>query len=279
MVSSPLVSTLFVLCMSATALATSIHGHAVHHRGLAERIAHPIELVNTQPSRKMHRRRSCKAPGVSSTLTTSTASLTAETPSTKVEIKSTATATTAATVTTAAVTTAAASTGGTTSSTSSSGGHQFTLTNKCSSAVKPVVVSTACGYSPRCADAFTAALPSPGSLAAGKTTTITIPNDFVGRIFAQDGSCGAQGESCTMLEFNLDADSFYTPNSYDISNIQGFTQSISLGAAGCSTVTCTSPSCSCENAYPIGDMTGCGNDLPVKACGKGNMAFDVVFCP
>jgi hypothetical protein len=27
------------------------------------------------------------------------------------------------------------------------------------------------------------------------------------------------------------------------------------------------------------DMTGCGNDLPVKACGKGNIAFTVVFCP
>ncbi|KAJ7762550.1 hypothetical protein B0H16DRAFT_1311828 [Mycena metata] len=237
----------------------------------------------------MHRRRSCKAPGVSSTLTTSTAISTTETSSTNAEVKTTVTAavtklttaegtTTATKQTTAAVTTAAASTG-TAASTSSSGGHQFTLTNKCSSAVKPVVVSTACGYSPRCADAFTAALPSPGSLAAGGTTTITIPNDFVGRIFAQDGSCGAKGESCTMLEFNLDADSFYTPNSYDISNIQGFTQSISLGAAGCSTVTCTSPSCGCENAYPIGDMTGCGNDLPVKACGKGNIAFDVVFCP
>jgi len=142
-----------------------------------------------------------------------------------------------------------------------------------------MVVSTACGYSARCADASTAALPSVGSLAAGTTTTINVPNNFVGRIFSQDGSCGAKGEDCTMLEFNLDADSFYTPNSYDISNIQGFTQSISLGAAGCSTVTCTSPSCSCENAYPIGDMTGCGNDLPVKACGKGNIAFTVVFCP
>ncbi|KAJ6456418.1 hypothetical protein C8R45DRAFT_844999, partial [Mycena sanguinolenta] len=150
---------------------------------------------------------------------------------------------------------------------------------QCSSAVQPVVVSTACGYSPRCADASTAPLPSPGSLGAGKTTTITVPNSFVGRIFAQDGSCGAEGESCTMLEFNLDADSFYTPNSYDISNIQGFTQSISLGAEGCATVTCTDPSCSCTDAYPIGDTTGCGNDLPVKACGKGNIPFTVVFCP
>ncbi|KAJ7140931.1 hypothetical protein C8R44DRAFT_726634 [Mycena epipterygia] len=28
-----------------------------------------------------------------------------------------------------------------------------------------------------------------------------------------------------------------------------------------------------------GDTTGCGNDLPVKACGKGNIAVTVVFCP
>ncbi|KAF8129091.1 hypothetical protein K438DRAFT_2032593 [Mycena galopus ATCC 62051] len=72
------------------------------------------------------------------------------------------------------------------------------------------------------------------------------------------------------------ADSFYTPNSCDISN---FTQSISLGAEGCDTVTCTSANFSCEDAYPIGDMTGCGNDLPVKVCGAGNIAFTVVFCP
>ncbi|KAF8138030.1 hypothetical protein K438DRAFT_1478998, partial [Mycena galopus ATCC 62051] len=161
-------------------------------------------------------------------------------------------------------------------------GHEFTLTNKCSSAVRPVVVSTACGYSPRCSDAFTGSLPSPGSLAAGATTTITIPDNFVGRLFAQDGSCGAEGESCTMLEFNLGtarAALLLHPNSYDISNIQGFTQSISLGAEGCDTVTCTDANCSCENAYPIGDTTGCGDDLPVKACGAGNKAFTVVFCP
>ncbi|KAF7357957.1 Thaumatin-like protein [Mycena venus] len=290
MVSSPLVSTLFVLGLAAIAQTTSIHGgHAVHHRGVAERITHPIDLIERQPpSRKINRRRSCKAPSTSSTIVPVTSGSPPETTTTKAaatttkaaaKTTSTATKVTTTSEDTPATTPASTGTGTTSSSSGSNGGHQFTLINKCSSAVKPVVVSTACGYSPRCADASTAALPSPGSLAAGKTTTITIPNNFVGRIFAQDGSCGAKGESCTMLEFNLDADSFYTPNSYDISNIQGFTQSISLGAEGCSTVTCTSPSCSCNDAYPIGDMTGCGNDLPVKACGKGNIPFTVVFCP
>ncbi|KAJ7140948.1 hypothetical protein C8R44DRAFT_603999 [Mycena epipterygia] len=254
-------------------------------------------------ARKIHRRRSCNAPGISSasaaaapslstaSLSTPSLSTAIDTSITKEEAKTTSTAektsTSTSTIRTAAkdttTTTAAAAsteTSPTSSSSSSSGGHQFTLINKCSSAVKPVVVSTACGYSPRCSDASTAAPPSVGSLEAGQTTSITIADNFVGRIFAQNGKCGAKGEDCTMLEFNLaDADSFYTPNSYDISNIQGFTQSISLGAAGCSTVTCTNPSCTCDNAYSIGDTTGCGNDLPVKACGKGNIAFTVVFCP
>lgn len=46
-----------------------------------------------------------------------------------------------------------------------------------------------------------------------------------------------------MLEFNLDSGSEFTPQAYDISNIQGFTQSISVGADGCATATCTSASC------------------------------------
>ncbi|KAJ7810028.1 hypothetical protein B0H14DRAFT_2864690 [Mycena olivaceomarginata] len=284
MVSSTLVFTFLFLDLAAIAQSSSIHGPAVHHRGVAERIAHSIEFGERQaPAGKLNRRRSCKAPGSSSAAPTgeSTASTVPHT-TTKAAAKTTSTATGTSITTphnTVATTAASTNTDTSSSSTSSSGGHQFTLVNKCSNVVKPVVASTACGYSPRCADASTASMPSPGSLAAGETTTITIPNKFVGRIFSQDGSCGAKGESCTMLEFNLDADSVYTPNSYDISNIQGFTQSISLGAEGCSTVTCTSPGCSCNDAYPIGDMTGCGNDLPVKACGKGNVPFTVVFCP
>ncbi|KAJ7249270.1 hypothetical protein C8J57DRAFT_1079634 [Mycena rebaudengoi] len=229
---------------------------------------HIPELSPRQPEARRHnRRRSCLAPGTSSALSSAAGR---ETSDAKAGSANSAAKKPATTTEPAAVPTAPAA--------SNSGGHQFTLVNKCASAVKPVVVSTACGYSPRCADALTEALPSVGALGVGKSTTLSIDN-FVGRIFTQTSKCGAQGEGCTMLEFNLDADSFYTPNSYDISNIQGFTQSISLGATGCPTVTCTSPSCSCANAYPIGDMTGCGNDSPVKACGKGNKAFTVVFCP
>ncbi|KAK7001407.1 thaumatin-like protein [Favolaschia claudopus] len=276
-------STLFLLYLSLVALvcARDIHGRypgSPHHElagRIGSRIAPSLEKHNP---RRLNRRRSCTAPNNS--FTSSTLARTTEGPTNTDTPIAKTTKTGAKTATKATPTSDGAQpTGTVASSTGSHGGHSFTLINKCSSAVKPVVASTACGYSPRCADASTAALPSLGSLGAGKTTSMIIPNNFVGRIFAQDGSCGTKGESCTMLELNLDADSFYTPNSYDISNIQGFTQSISLGADGCSTVTCTSPSCSCNDAYPIGDMTGCGNDLPVKACGKGNKSFTVVFCP
>lgn len=46
-----------------------------------------------------------------------------------------------------------------------------------------------------------------------------------------------------MGEFNLDSGSFYTPQAYDISNIQGYTQSMGVKAAGCDEVRCTSPTC------------------------------------
>lgn len=124
---------------------------------------------------------------------------------------------------------------------------------------------------------------------------------WLGRIFNQDGTCGSLGENCSMTEFNLDTGSSYTPQAYDISNIQGFTQALQIRSPGCDTVTCKSASCSCKQAYPIGvsspsssirllrgsslnvadsqDMSGCGNDYPVRACGAGNKAFEIVFCP
>ncbi|KAI0318678.1 hypothetical protein OF83DRAFT_1170900 [Amylostereum chailletii] len=119
----------------------------------------------------------------------------------------------------------------------------------------------------------------PGSLAAGASTAVTLPSAWVGRIFNQNGACGASGESCTVTEYNLDSGDFYTPQSYDISNIQGYTQSIQVSAAGCDTVTCTNANCGCSSAYPVGDTSGCGNDSPVRACGAGDVSFTVVFCP
>ncbi|KIK60329.1 hypothetical protein GYMLUDRAFT_73797 [Collybiopsis luxurians FD-317 M1] len=159
------------------------------------------------------------------------------------------------------------------------GAHLFTLVNQCEDSITPIFADTRCGYSPRCDDASSFTAAQPGSIAVGKSTTVTVPASWVGRVFAQIDSCGEKGEGCTMGEFNLDSGNMYTPQSYDISNIQSYTQAMSIGAAGCDTVTCSSADCGCTNAYPEGDMTGCGNDSPVRACSAGNIAFTITFCP
>lgn len=46
-----------------------------------------------------------------------------------------------------------------------------------------------------------------------------------------------------MIEFNLDSGNVYTPQSYDISNIQGYTQSLQVSASGCATATCKNKDC------------------------------------
>ncbi|TRM61259.1 hypothetical protein BD626DRAFT_84280 [Schizophyllum amplum] len=178
-------------------------------------------------------------------------------------------------------------------------GHVFTFTNNCGYSVKPTVSNTRCGYSPRCGDATDFTGSQPGTLAAQSSKKVTIPSrvrrsfstidierrglltscQWVGRIFNQNGNCGAKGESCTLTEYNLDTGDFYTPQAYDISNIQGFTQSIQIKSAGCDTVTCKVKSCPCSQAYPVGDTSGCGNDSPVRGCGAGDKTFTVTFCP
>ncbi|KAJ7473749.1 hypothetical protein B0H11DRAFT_2236235 [Mycena galericulata] len=160
------------------------------------------------------------------------------------------------------------------------GGHPFTLVNKCSTPVTPIIADTSCGYSPRCgAGVADYSGPQPTTLAPQGSQTLTIDTAWVGRIFASHPACGPKGEDCTITEYNLDSGSFFTPQTYDISNIRGFTDSVQIAVAGCDTVTCTSPSCGCTNAYPIGDTTGCGDDAPVHACGAGPIAFTVTFCP
>ncbi|KAF5389748.1 hypothetical protein D9757_006037 [Collybiopsis confluens] len=160
---------------------------------------------------------------------------------------------------------------------SRAGSHAFTLVNKCSGPITPVFADTKCGYSPRCSDAASFAGPQPATIAAGKSSPpIAVPANWVGRVFAKTPKCGAKGEDCTMGEFNLDTGSQYTAQAYDISNIQGFTQSMAIGAQGCDTVTCTSANCGCKNGYAPGDMSGCGNDSPVRGCGPGNIAFTKV---
>ncbi|KAJ7493057.1 hypothetical protein B0H11DRAFT_1859027 [Mycena galericulata] len=158
-------------------------------------------------------------------------------------------------------------------------GHAFTLVNNCTNEIQPVIADTRCGYSPRCAGAASYTGPQPNSIPGQGSIPVTIPSAWVGRIFATVPSCGPKGENCTVTEFNLDTGSQYTAQSYDISNIQGFTQSRSLPKGPTHTMTCTNATCGCANAYPVGDTTGCGDDEPVQACGPGDVAFTITFCP
>ncbi|TFK69708.1 hypothetical protein BDN72DRAFT_767627, partial [Pluteus cervinus] len=132
--------------------------------------------------------------------------------------------------------------------------------NKCGYGIQPAIANTNCGYSPRCNN--------PGSGGV-----------WNGRVFAKASQCGGAGENCSIGEFNLDTGDNWTPQAYDISNIQGFSQSLQIAVGGCDTVTCTSPGCSCTQAYPIGDTSGCGNDSPVRGCGAGDKTWQITFCP
>ncbi|KAF8896129.1 hypothetical protein BD779DRAFT_1639520 [Infundibulicybe gibba] len=166
--------------------------------------------------------------------------------------------------------------------------HKFTIVNKCATGLQPIIADTSCGYSPRCNTPGSGGVPNParpftggqpGFLAPGASTTVTVNERWNGRIVGQDGRCGAAGESCTMAEFNLDTGSVWTPQAYDISNIQGYTHPMSISVSGCDTVTCLIADCGCKNGYAIGDLTGCGNDSPVRGCSAGSKAWTVTFCP
>jgi len=45
--------------------------------------------------------------------------------------------------------------------------------------------------------------PQIGQIGPGGTGTITINDQWNGRIFNQNGGCGDKGEKCTVLEYNL----------------------------------------------------------------------------
>ncbi|KII86557.1 hypothetical protein PLICRDRAFT_259166 [Plicaturopsis crispa FD-325 SS-3] len=269
----------FTIALAAFASASAPPRSHRSLRALQQRAAEVEVARDLSVKRYKRLERRCNAHNAAAANSTSAAVATTAAISTTA--KAAATTTTAKKVTTSQVkaSSTASSPAASSSGSGSTSGHKFTLTNKCSNAVKPVFADTRCGYSPRCSDASSFSGAQPASLAAGATTTVTVDDNWVGRLFAQNGKCGASGEDCTMLEFNLDSGSQWTPQAYDISNIQGFTQSISVGADGCDTATCTSASCGCSNAYKVGDLAGCGGDEAVKACGAGNVGFNVVFCP
>jgi len=152
-----------------------------------------------------------------------------------------------------------------------SAGHLFTLVNRCGHGVNMSIDNwSRTPYNG----------PQPPTLGAGKSWSTTIPSGWDGRI-CDNRNCYGGG---SMTEFNLDTGNFYTPQAYDISNIQGFTIGQQIVASGCQTVTCPSGSCPCNQAYPPGNMAGsCPNkstvDNPVRACGAGDIAFTITYCP
>ncbi|KAH7335054.1 hypothetical protein B0J17DRAFT_672508 [Rhizoctonia solani] len=150
--------------------------------------------------------------------------------------------------------------------------HKITLHNNCGFAVG-LHLSNWPGHA-----AYTG--PAIGTLAAHSSKAITVPSGWDGRICDQKGGCGGGNcyGKCSMTEFNMDASGL---NYYDISNIQAYTVAQRISSS-CGSVTCTSASCSCEQAYGIGNTAGtCSGsstrDRPVRACGGGD--FTITYCP
>ncbi|KAJ7893262.1 hypothetical protein B0H13DRAFT_2339748 [Mycena leptocephala] len=94
----------------------------------------------------------------------------------------------------------------------------------------------------------------------------------------------AFGEAgCSMTEWTFNSANIGGQNDYDISNIQGYSvpQRI-IPDSGCSTVTCTSATCPCDQAYRPGDTSGtCGGTGPVDQASRvcGSSGYTVVYCP
>ncbi|KAM0751816.1 hypothetical protein T439DRAFT_355706 [Meredithblackwellia eburnea MCA 4105] len=171
----------------------------------------------------------------------------------------------------------------------------FTLVNKCSKRVNPKFVNIACVYYPCASGQVTTATThlytgsQPGYLAPGAQIVKTVDDGWHGRIFdAASGNCSPLGQGCSMLEFTLDSAGI-TPQSYDISNIMGFTQKYQIQAISatpgtkCETVTCRSADCDCTQAYSFDNTAGtCGSatiDRPSRSCDGGPTKFKVTFCP
>ncbi|KAJ7454575.1 hypothetical protein B0H11DRAFT_2043877 [Mycena galericulata] len=86
-----------------------------------------------------------------------------------------------------------------------------------------------------------------------------------------------------MTEWTFNSPKINGQDDYDISNIQGFSvaQQI-IPDSGCSTVTCTSENCPCDQAYRPGDTSGtCGGTGPVDQATRvcGSSGYTVVYCP
>lgn len=123
--------------------------------------------------------------------------------------------------------------------------------------------------------------PAIGNIPAYSSKSVVVPDGWDGRICDTPASSGCSNScygSCSMTEFNMNAGGL---NWYDISNIQGYTVPQQISTS-CGSVTCTSATCPCNQAYRPGDTSGtCGGtgavDQAVRACGSAD--FTVTYCP
>ncbi|KAM0751815.1 hypothetical protein T439DRAFT_333859 [Meredithblackwellia eburnea MCA 4105] len=164
--------------------------------------------------------------------------------------------------------------------------HTITLVNKCSYRIRPNFFNTpcqnrACNSEERKEAKLHAFKETKvGYINPGHRKSWEVPDKWEGRVYdKKEGQCGEGGELCSHVNFDLDNDSIWIPHAYYISNMGGFTNGLQVKADGCDTVTCRTEHCSCADAYPFGDPTGCGADYPVKGCEGGATDFTIVFCP
>ncbi|KAJ7105701.1 hypothetical protein C8R44DRAFT_987638 [Mycena epipterygia] len=135
--------------------------------------------------------------------------------------------------------------------------------------------------------------PAIGDIGAFTSKDITVPTGWNGRICDRPPGSGCENDcfggiafgeaSCSMTEWTFDSANINGNNDYDISNIQGYSvaQRI-IPDSGCSTVTCTSATCPCDQAYRPGDTSGtCGGTGPVDQASRvcGSSGYTVVYCP
>ncbi|KAG8853630.1 hypothetical protein FRB96_008047 [Tulasnella sp. 330] len=160
--------------------------------------------------------------------------------------------------------------------------HWITVVNNCGVTANPWVADTSCTYSAaRCGQTNAYTGPTSYTVAPGGSAIFMLPNNFVGRVFDKGSSsaCGTDGWDCSLLEFNFDNGAAATDQSYDLSNIQGFTRGMQAvpwpSNAGCQTKTCFASNCALDQAYPPGNE---GDNAANTSCGAANLGITLYLC-
>ncbi|KAJ6468550.1 hypothetical protein C8R47DRAFT_1325808 [Mycena vitilis] len=164
--------------------------------------------------------------------------------------------------------------------------HRITLKNNCAWGVGLTLSSY-----PHAGTDYTG--PAIPDIAAFTSHDITVPTGWNGRICDRPPNSGCENDcfggiafgeaACSMTEWTFDSANIGGAVDYDISNIQGYSvaQQI-IPDSGCDTVTCTSETCPCNEAYRPGDTSGtCGGTGPVDQASRvcASSGYTVVYCP